>query len=111
VREAPALTLIEKSIKAGATVRGFDPVAAINAKAEVGPGLNTFEDLYETLKGADALVVCTDWNDFKSPDFGKIKSLLKSPVIFDGRNLYRRPTMKEQGFTYYSVGRAPVKPE
>ncbi len=111
VREAPALTLIEKSIKAGATVRGFDPVAAANAKAEVGPGLNTFDDLYETLKGADALVVCTDWNDFKSPDFAKIKSMLKSPVIFDGRNLYRRHTMKEQGFTYHSVGRAPVKPE
>lgn len=109
VREAPALTIAEKAIKAGATVRGFDPVAAANARAEVA-GLTTVDDMYDTIKGADALVISTDWNDFKSPDFQRMASLLKSKTVFDGRNLYKRRLMEENGFTYYSVGRAPVRP-
>ena len=109
VREAPALTLVRKALKAGAKVRGFDPVAGANAREEVGPGLDLCEDLYETCKGADGLVVCTDWDDFKSPDFAVLGSLLKQKVIFDGRNLYRRQLLADNGFSYYSVGRAPVK--
>jgi UDPglucose 6-dehydrogenase len=69
------------------------------------------EDLMSALDGADALIVCTDWDDFKRPDFDQMKKRMKSPVIFDGRNLYRRVTMKEKGFTYYCVGRDPVVPE
>jgi len=111
IREAPALTLIRKSSGYGATCVGFDPVANENAREELGPTAGIVDDMYECLKDADALVVATDWDEFKSPDFAKIKSLMKSPVIFDGRNLYRLETMEAQGFTYYSVGRRVVKPK
>lgn len=109
IREAPALTLMRKAVSYGATAFGYDPVAAENARAELGPAATITDDMYEALKGADALVISTDWDEFKSPDFAKIKQLMKSPVIFDGRNLYRLSAMKENGFTYYSVGRSPVK--
>lgn len=109
IREAPALTLIRKAAAAGATCVGYDPVAAENARADLGSLATIETNMYDTLKGADALVISTDWDEFKSPDFAKIKSLLKAPVIFDGRNLYRPAGMREQGFSYYSVGRAPVK--
>jgi len=66
--------------------------------------------MYEAAKGADALVVCTDWDEFKSPDFARLGQIMKAKVIFDGRNLYRRGHMGEKGFWYYSVGRATVKP-
>jgi UDPglucose 6-dehydrogenase len=66
--------------------------------------------MYEAAKGADALIVCTDWDEFKSPDWGRLASLMKQKVVFDGRNLYRRGQLGERGFWYYSVGRAPVKP-
>jgi len=88
---------------------GCDPVANENARAELGPTASIVEDMYEAVKGADALVVSTDWDEFKSPDWDKVKTLMKGKVIFDGRNLYRLDTMKQQGFTYYSVGRAIVK--
>ncbi|MEX2217187.1 MAG: UDP-glucose/GDP-mannose dehydrogenase family protein [Phycisphaerales bacterium] len=110
IREAPALTLIRKAVGYGATVKAYDPVAAENARAELGPGPTVCDDMYECAKGADALVVCTDWDEFKSPDWGRLTSALKQRVIFDGRNLYRRGHMGEKGFSYYSVGRAPVKP-
>jgi UDPglucose 6-dehydrogenase len=110
IREAPALTLIRKAAGFGVTAVGFDPVAADNARAELGPSARIVPDMYEALKGADALVISTDWDDFKSPDFARMKSLMKSPVIFDGRNLYRRDMMKQKGFVYHSVGRAPVTP-
>jgi len=109
IREAPALTLIRKAAGYGATCVGYDPVAGDNARAELGPAATIVNDLYEALTGADALVISTDWDEFKSPDFERIKALMKSPVIFDGRNLYRLPQMRQQGVTYYSVGRATVK--
>jgi UDPglucose 6-dehydrogenase len=109
IREAPALTLIRKANGYGASCIGFDPVANENARAELGPTASIVDDMYECLKGADALVVSTDWDEFKSPDWDKVKTLMKGKVIFDGRNLYRLDTMKQQGFTYYSVGRAIVK--
>jgi UDPglucose 6-dehydrogenase len=109
IREAPALTLIRKANGYGATCSAYDPVANENARAELGPTASVVDDMYECLKGADALVISTDWDEFKSPDWAKVKSLMNSHVIFDGRNLYRLPAMKEAGFTYFSVGRAPVR--
>jgi UDPglucose 6-dehydrogenase len=109
IREAPALTLMRKAVSYGATAFGFDPVAAENARAELGPAATIVDDMYEAVKDADALVISTDWDEFKSPDFEKLGKLMKSKVVFDGRNLYRLASMKEQGFTYYSVGRGVVK--
>lgn len=109
IREAPALTLIRKANGYGATCVAYDPVANENARAELGPTATIVEDMYAALKDADALVISTDWDEFKSPDFGKIKSLMKGHVIFDGRNLYRLSDMKNMGFAYVSVGRAVVK--
>ena len=109
IREAPALPLMRKAVSYGATAFGFDPVAAENARAELGPAATIVDDMYEAVKDADALVISTDWDEFKSPDFEKLGKLMKSKVVFDGRNLYRLASMKEQGFTYYSVGRGVVK--
>ena len=108
IREAPALTLMRKANGYGATCTAFDPVANENARAELGGNFKIVDDMYEAIKDADALVISTDWDEFKSPDFAKLKSLMKSPVIFDGRNLYRLAAMEEQGFTYHSVGRRAV---
>ncbi len=108
IREAPALTLMRKANGYGAACVAFDPVANENARAELGGNFKIVDDMYEALKDADALVISTDWDEFKSPDFAKIKSLMKSPVVFDGRNLYRLAAMDEAGFTYHSVGRRPV---
>ncbi len=109
IREAPALTLIRKAAGFGATCVAFDPVANENARADLGSAATIVNDMYAALEGADALVISTDWDEFKSPDFARVKSLLKTPVIFDGRNLYRNAAMRQHGFAYYSVGRAPVK--
>jgi UDPglucose 6-dehydrogenase len=110
IREAPSLTLISKALEAGARVRAHDPVANDNARKELPSSVELFGDMYSTLEGADALVVCTDWDEFKNPDFERMSKLMRQQVIFDGRNLYRRQHMGDLGFTYYSVGRAPVKP-
>jgi UDPglucose 6-dehydrogenase len=110
IREAPALTLMRKALGYGAIVRGFDPVANENARRELGSGPVILEDMYEAAKGADALVISTDWDEFKSPDFARLAQIMRSKVIFDGRNLYRRGQLGEKGFWYYSVGRGTVKP-
>ena len=110
IRQAPALTIARKALGHGCTVRGFDPVAMENVAKEA-PTIELFDDMYEAATGADALVICTDWDEFKSPDFQRLASVMNAKVIFDGRNLYRRQQAKDLGFTYYSVGRAPVKPE
>ncbi|KAA0216665.1 MAG: UDP-glucose/GDP-mannose dehydrogenase family protein [Leptolyngbya sp. PLA3] len=110
VREAPALSLVRMTTDAGATAIGFDPVAGSTAKAAMQDRLEIAADMYDALTGADALVVSTDWDDFKSPDFRRIGGLMRSRVIFDGRNLYRRQHLGDLGFHYYSVGRAPVVP-
>ena len=108
IREAPAISLMRLASKQGASIRAHDPVAADNGKRELGEALHIFDDMYDTLEGADALVICTDWDEFKSPDFGRVKRALRSPVIFDGRNLYKRAQMRNLEITYYSVGRQPV---
>lgn len=110
IREAPALTLMRKAAGYGASVRAFDPVAGANARAELGPAATIVDDMYECATGADALVISTDWDEFKSPDFDRLAACLKGRVVFDGRNLYRRQQMAQHGFWYYSVGRAAVKP-
>ncbi len=108
IREAPAITLMLQARAAGARVRGFDPVAAENVERENPGAFEISDGLYETLRGAHALVISTDWDEFKTPDFQKIKAMLSSPVIFDGRNLYKRDQMDRMGFVYHSVGRAPI---
>ncbi|MCC6321033.1 MAG: UDP-glucose/GDP-mannose dehydrogenase family protein [Phycisphaerales bacterium] len=114
IREAPALTLMRKALGFGAKVRAFDPVANENARAEMGVGLGASgvticDDMYECLQGADALVISTDWDEFKSPDFERVTKMMNGRAIFDGRNLYRQAQMAQLGFSYYSVGRAAVK--
>ena len=100
---------MRKALAAGASVRAFDPVALENLAGEL-PEATRVEDMYEVLDGADALVICTEWNEFRTPDFPEISRRLAAPVIFDGRNLYRRQLMEDHGFVYLSVGRPAVRP-
>jgi UDPglucose 6-dehydrogenase len=108
IREAPALYMIEELTKAGATITAFDPEAMPNVKKLVGDKIKFADDEYVTLEGADALLIATEWSEFRTPDFAKISSLLKSKLIFDGRNLYDLNTMKKNGFTYHSIGRETI---
>ena len=105
MREAPALTLIEDLLAAGASVAAHDPVAMVEAKHRLGDSVTLAETSYDALNGADALAVVTDWNEYRHPDFNRIKSLLRRPVIVDGRNLYAPQRMTDLGFTYHSIGR------
>jgi UDPglucose 6-dehydrogenase len=105
MREAPALTLIEELLEAGATVVAHDPVALTEAKRRLGDRIEYAESNYEALDGADALAVVTDWNEYRHPDFSRIKSSLRKPIIVDGRNLYDPAKMHSLGFTYLSIGR------
>ncbi len=108
VREAPALTIISALQKGGATVRAHDPEAMEEMKRKIGNTVKYFDNNYECLKGADALVIATEWNDFRRPDFDRMKSLMKQAVIFDGRNIYDPRVMAERGFVYYGIGRSGV---
>jgi UDPglucose 6-dehydrogenase len=108
IREAPALYIIDALLAEGATVSTFDPEAMKNVKMVVGDKVTYSEGQYEALKDADALIIATEWNEFRTPDFSKIASLLKNKAIFDGRNLFDLPTIRELGFHYESVGRATV---
>lgn len=109
IREAPALYLLEKFLEAGANVRAYDPEAINNVKQIFGDKIYFAKDKDDTLTGADFLVIVTEWNEFRSPDFDKITSSLKEKLIFDGRNLYSLSHVKELGYTYYSIGREIVK--
>lgn len=105
IREAPALYNIRELLKAGAVIAAFDPEAMNNVKALLGNKITFAADHYEALKDADALLICTEWSLFRTPDFDKVKKLMKGKAIFDGRNLYGKDQMKELGFTYSSIGR------
>ncbi len=105
VREAPALYLIDELYKEGATVVAYDPVASENALAACKTKFEIAKTANEALKNADALVIATEWNEFRSPDFNFIKKSLKQPVIFDGRNVYEPIKMRSEGFSYYCIGR------
>lgn len=108
LREAPSLTIINGLLAEGVKVRTHDPVALDGTKAIFGKKIEYFENNYDALKGADALVIVTEWNEFRRPDFERMKSLMKRPVIFDGRNIYDPKVMKEKGFEYYGMGRGSV---
>lgn len=110
IREAPALTVIEKLRGAGATIAAHDPKAMPNARAVLGDGVQFVDDAYDALPGAAALMICTEWNEYLSPDFERIRAALVEPLIFDGRNLYGLGMMQRQNFEYYSLGRPTVRP-
>lgn len=105
IREAPSLYNIDALVAAGAEITAYDPEAMDNVKGLIGDKINYVNDEYSALKDADALIIFTEWQIFRNPDFGKMASLLKDKVIFDGRNLYDLQDMEELGFTYTSIGR------
>jgi UDPglucose 6-dehydrogenase len=112
VREAPAIYIIKELLARGAKVKAYDPEAIHTFKMAIGESVASqvefVSDSKAAIKDADALVICTEWNEFRRPDFDDIKSSLISPVIFDGRNLFDLGRIKEAGITYYSVGRPNV---
>jgi len=109
VREAPALHLARELVRRGATVKAFDPVATQSAQKVLGNSISYARSLYAALDRADALVIATEWNEFRTPDFSEFTRRMRRCVIFDGRNIYELALMRELGFTYYSVGRPPIR--
>lgn len=109
IREAPALYLIEAILSAGATIAAFDPEAMQNVKQLVGDRISFVENQYEALQDADALVIATEWSEFRTPNFDRISSLLRNKVIFDGRNLFDLNKMGDLGYHYVSIGRKVVE--
>ncbi len=105
MREAPSVVIINSLLRAGAVIKAHDPVAMNEARKIFKNRVQFMEDDYETLRGADALAVVTEWSEFRTPDFQKIKQLLRKPVIFDGRNIYNQAELRKMGFTYYGIGR------
>jgi len=105
MREAPSITIIKELLRHGATVYAHDPVANQEAKKHLGSSVRYFDNNYDALKGADALVVVTEWNEFRRPDFDKMKTLMRGKVIFDGRNIYNPQILSEKGFDYTGIGR------
>jgi len=110
VREAPALVLIDRLLELGATLCVQDPEAAENVRQIYGERLDYAAEPYDALDGADALVINTEWDEFRNPNFNLIRNRLRTPVVFDGRNLYQPDQMQQAGFTYYSIGRQTVRP-
>jgi UDPglucose 6-dehydrogenase len=108
IREAPALYNIEELLKEGAIIRAHDPEAMDNVRKIFGDKIQYFENPYEAAQGADAIFIATEWPEFRTPDFDKLSSMVKSKVIFDGRNVYELNIMKEQGYHYFSIGREVV---
>jgi UDPglucose 6-dehydrogenase len=105
MREAPAITIIERLLAMGAKVRAYDPEANETARQLFGDRIVLCDKSYDALAGADALAVLTEWNNFREPDFDKIRTMLRTPVVFDGRNVYSPEQMTTLGFTYFSIGR------
>jgi UDPglucose 6-dehydrogenase len=109
IREAPALYIINELLAAGAKINAFDPEAMNNVKAIYGKKISFSKDQYTALEGADALVICTEWAAFRTPDFEEMQKMMNQKVIFDGRNLYHLDQMKKLAFTYFSIGRKNIK--
>ncbi|MGA3245558.1 MAG: UDP-glucose/GDP-mannose dehydrogenase family protein [Bacteroidota bacterium] len=105
IREAPSLVMIRELLNLGAKVRAHDPIANNVVEPLFKGKVDFFESSYDALRDADALLVVTEWNEFRRPDFSKMKKLMKKPVILDGRNIYDPKEMKDKGFIYYSIGR------
>jgi UDPglucose 6-dehydrogenase len=110
IREAPALEMIDKLLAEGAKLQVHDPEAIEHVQAKYGDKLTYAELPYGALEGAEGLIIMTEWKEYLRPDFEQMRSVMKSPVIFDGRNLYNPPLVKASGFTYYSIGRETVQP-
>lgn len=109
MREAPSVPVINLLLESGARVKAFDPASMENAKFYLNNKIDYAQNMYDALPESDALIIFTEWNEFRNPDFKKVKSLLKKPVIFDGRNVYDLDDMEEFGFTYYSIGRRVIR--
>jgi UDPglucose 6-dehydrogenase len=105
MREAPSISLVETLLGAGAGVQAYDPEAMKIARKIFGSRVSFATKNYDALKGADGLAIVTEWNEFRRPDFGRMRKLMRTPVVFDGRNLFTAEQMKQNGFTYYSIGR------
>jgi UDPglucose 6-dehydrogenase len=107
VREAPALTVVSRLVEMGASVKAYDPQAMGTARQELGelPRLSYVASSYEAVEGAEALIISTEWTSFREPDFERMKSLMKQPVIFDGRNLYNPVKVAQRGFQYFYIGK------
>ena len=108
MREAPSVVVIEELIAAGAKVRAYDPIARDTAHEVLGDKIEYVESSYDALEGADALLLLTEWGEFRLPDLARVKAKLRHPVVFDGRNVYPIERMREEGFTYFSIGRPSV---
>jgi UDPglucose 6-dehydrogenase len=104
MREAPSLVICEQLLAAGATVTAYDPVAMEESKHMIGDRIRYAKDAYAALPGADALLLVTEWREFRVPDWDRVKSSLRQPVVFDGRNIYSGAELRRQGFTYYGIG-------
>jgi UDPglucose 6-dehydrogenase len=111
MREAPAVVIVEALLEAGAEVAVHDPEALGQAREIFGHRVSYHRMNYDALRDADALLVVTEWNEFRRPDFVRMRDLMKEAVIFDGRNLYEPEVMRKEGFTYYAIGRLPALPE
>jgi len=104
VRESPAIDIIKNLLAEGVTVRAFDPQGMDNMREILGDQIEYIDEAYAALDGADGLAVVTEWNQFKSPDFARIKATLKTPAIFDARNLFNAAEVREAGLDYFGVG-------
>ncbi|WP_022834383.1 UDP-glucose dehydrogenase family protein [Salisaeta longa] len=111
IREAPAHVIIEGLLERGANVVAFDPEAIETTREVFGDAITYADSMYDALPDADALVICTEWHEFRRPDLGKVRDLLKAPLIFDGRNVFEPQRMANMGFAYYSIGRPHVAPQ
>ena len=105
MREAPSLVIIDKLLKAGCTVRVFDPIAMNECKRRIGDVVTYCNNIYDTVQGADALIVVTEWKEFRLPEWDKIKQSMKTPVVFDGRNIYNYNELKDSGIDYFCIGK------
>jgi UDPglucose 6-dehydrogenase len=108
IREAPALEIIDRLLEARATVTVHDPAAMDNARPRYGDRIGFCSDMYDAARGADALVLVTEWHDFRRPNFTRLKGLLRQPVVFDGRNIWDPQELRALGFVYHGIGRPEV---
>jgi UDPglucose 6-dehydrogenase len=109
VRESPAIHIIKKLLEEGCEITAFDPAAMDRAKSILGNKIRYAEDAYSAAKGADALLILTEWKEFANLDLARLKELLSYPIVLDGRNLYNPADMANAGLNYYSIGRAPLE--
>lgn len=110
MREAPSIRIVEELVKEGVEIRAYDPVAMEEAKRVLGDKIEFCQDKYETLVDTDGLILVTEWPEFRVLNYSVLEKLMREKVIFDGRNIYDAEELQEHGFTYYSIGRKPVKP-